>query len=216
MNMKSRRIFMSLFGVIVVGVSVGIFKVAALGVDPFQSMVSGLHKVFPISFGTLYMIVNIVLLIFSLIVDRHNIGIATFINLFLLGYITEFSYNFFHSLLPDPSMTMRFACLVIAVIILCFSSAFYITADLGISTYDAIAIVMANNWKIGQFKYCRIATDFVCVFTGTLLFLLGGGTVAQVPTLVGVGTIITAFFMGPLIEFFNEKAARPFLNRGQK
>ena len=32
---------------------------------------------------------------------------------------------------------------------------------------------------------------------------------------VGVGTIITAFFMGPLIEFFNVKVARPMLN-GQK
>lgn len=214
--MKSRRVFMSLFGVIVLAISVGIFKVAALGIDPFQSMVTGLHKVFPISYGTLYMIVNIVLLLFSLIVDRHNIGIATFINLFLLGYITEFSYAFFHSLLPDPSMVMRFICLIIAIIILCFSSAFYITADLGISTYDAIAIVMANNWKIGKFKYCRIATDLVCVLTGTLMFLFGGGTFSEIPTLVGVGTIITAFFMGPLIEFFNEKAARPFLNRGKK
>lgn len=216
MSLRSRRIFMSLFGVIICAISVGIFKVAALGVDPFQSFVSGLHKVFPISFGTLYTIVNIVLLTFSLIVDRHNIGIATFINLFLLGYITEFSYNFFQTLLPAPSMFMRFTCLIIAVIILCFSSAFYITADLGISTYDAIAIVMADKWKIAQFKYCRITTDFVCVITGTLLFLLGGGTWSEVPTLVGIGTIVTAFFMGPLIEFFNEKAARPFLNRGQK
>lgn len=216
MNLRNRRIFMSLFGVIVCAISVGIFKIAALGVDPFQSFVSGLHTVFPISFGTLYTIVNIVLLTFSLIVDRHNIGIATFINLFLLGYITEFSYAFFQTLLPDPSMITRFICLILAVIILCFSSAFYMTADLGISTYDAIANVMAYKWKIGKFKYCRIATDFVCVISGTLLFLLGGGKWSEVPTLVGIGTIITAFFMGPLIEFFNEKAARPFLNRGQK
>ena len=32
----------------------------------------------------------------------------------------------------------------------------------------------------------------------------------------GVGTIITAFFMGPLIEFFNVKVARPFLAKGKK
>jgi uncharacterized membrane protein YczE len=28
---------------------------------------------------------------------------------------------------------------------------------------------------------------------------------------INIGTIITAFFMGPLIAFFNEKLARPFL-----
>ena len=44
-----------------------------------------------------------------------------------------------------------------------------------------------------------------------MIFLLGGGTWRQVPTVVGVGTIITAFFMGPLIEFFNVKIARPLL-----
>ena len=93
--MKTRRIFMSLFGVIICAISVGIFKIAALGVDPFQSLMSGLDKLIPISFGTLYVIVNLILLTFSLLVDRHNIGIATFINLFLLGYITEFTYSFF-------------------------------------------------------------------------------------------------------------------------
>lgn len=92
--MKSRRIFMSLFGVIICAISVGIFKIAALGVDPFQSLMSGLDKLIPISFGTLYVIVNLILLSFSILVDRHNIGIATFINLFLLGYITEFTYFF--------------------------------------------------------------------------------------------------------------------------
>lgn len=207
---------MSLFGVIVCAISVGIFKIAALGVDPFQSFVSGLHKVFPISFGTLYTIINVILLTFSLVIDRHNIGIATFINLFLLGYITEFSYAFFQMLFPDPSLIMRLICLILAVIILCFSSAFYMTADLGISTYDAIANVMAYKWKIGKFKYCRITTDLICVIIGTLFFLLGEGSWSEVPALVGIGTIITAFFMGPLIEFFNEKAARPFLNRGLK
>ena len=41
---------------------------------------------------------------------------------------------------------------------------------------------------------------------------LAGFTLAQITGQVGVGTIITAFFMGPLIEFFNRKVARPFLN----
>jgi len=63
---------MSLFGVIICAVSVGIFKIAALGVDPFQSLMSGLDKLIPISFGTLYVIVNLLLLTFSLVVDRHN------------------------------------------------------------------------------------------------------------------------------------------------
>lgn len=214
--MKTRRIFMSLFGVIICAISVGIFKIAALGVDPFQSLMSGLDKLIPISFGTLYVIVNLVLLSFSLIVDRHNIGIATFINLFLLGYITEFTYSFLQTVLPNPSMIVRVLCLVVGIVIICFGSAFYMTADLGVSTYDAVAIVLAYKWKVAKFKFCRITTDLICVISGIVIYLLGGGTWKEIPTIVGVGTIVTAFFMGPLIELFNDKIARPFLNKSKE
>ncbi|MGN0763196.1 MAG: YitT family protein [Aristaeellaceae bacterium] len=213
--MKTRRILMSLSGVIICAVSVGAFKIAALGVDPFQSLMSGLDKLIPISFGTLYVIVNLLLLTFSLVVDRSKIGIATFINLFLLGYITEFTYAFLQTVLVAPSMLVRAVCLTVGIVVMCFGSALYMTADLGVSTYDAVAIALAGKWKLAPFQYCRIGTDLVCVLAGAGIFLLGGGTFSEIPTIVGVGTIITAFFMGPLIEFFNVKVARPMLN-GQK
>lgn len=214
--MKTRRIFMSLFGVIICAISVGIFKIAALGVDPFQSLMAGLDKLIPISFGTLYVIINLLLLTFSLVVDHHNIGIATFINLFLLGYITEFTYSFLQTVIVNPSMIVRLLCLMTAIAIICFGSAFYMTADLGVSTYDAVAIVLSGKWKIAKFRFCRITTDLICVVIGIIIFLLGGGTMEEIPAIVGVGTIITAFFMGPLIELFNDKIARPFLNKAEK
>jgi len=209
--MKTRRIIMSLAGVSVCAVSVGIFKIAALGVDPFQSLMSGLDNLIPISFGTLYVLVNLVLLLFSLFADRRNIGIATFINLFLLGYITQFTYERLQVLLPDPSMLIRSLCLIIGIVIICFGSSLYMTANLGVSTYDAVAIVFSGKWKLGQFKYVRICCDLVCVILGVSLFLIAGGTIAQIPTIAGIGTIITAFFMGPLIQFFNDHIAIPML-----
>ena len=130
---------------------------------------------------------------------------------FVLGYITEFTFEFLKTVIVEPTIAVRIVCLVVGIVIICFGSAFYMTSDLGVSTYDAIAIVMANKWKLGQFKYIRICTDLVCVILGIVLFLLGGGEKNMIVTIVGAGTIITAFFMGPLIEFFNEKIARPFL-----
>ena len=211
--MKTRRIFMSLAGVMLGAVSVGIFKIAAMGVDPFQSLMSGLDALIPIPFGTLYVLVNLVLLIFSLVFDRKNIGIATFINLFLLGYVTEFSYNLFRTLLPNPDMVVRSVCLVVGIVIICFGSALYMTADLGVSTYDAVAIVLSRKWKLGKFQYVRICCDLVCVALGVGIFLLSGGSLEAVPTIAGIGTVITAFFMGPLIELFNRTVARPMLKK---
>ena len=206
-----KRIFMSLFGVIICAISVGVFKIAALGVDPFQSFMAGLDKLIPLDFGLLYIIVNALLLIFALVFDRHYIGIATFINLFLLGYITQFSYQFLQTVIVEPSIFVRAACLVVGVVVICFGSAFYMTADLGVSTYDAVALIIVNTWKKGKFQYVRIFTDIVCVILGAALFVLGGGKISAIPTIAGIGTIITAFFMGPLIEFFNVHVARPIL-----
>ena len=61
LHMKRKRILMSALGVVICGISVGMFKHAALGVDPFQSLMSGLDAVIPIRFGTLYVIANLIL-----------------------------------------------------------------------------------------------------------------------------------------------------------
>ena len=202
---------MSVMGVMIGAVSVAIFKMAAFGVDPFQSFMSGIDQLIPISFGTLYVLVNAVLLAFSLIFDRHYIGIATFINLFLLGYVTEYSYKFLSWLIPEPNFILRILFLITGIVIICIGSSIYITADLGVSTYDAVALVMANKWKIGKFKFIRVCTDLCCVVLGVAMFLIAGGTIKAVPAIAGIGTIITAFFMGPLIEFFSEHIAKKML-----
>ncbi len=206
---------MSLAGVFICAVSVGIFKIAALGVDPFQSLMSGLDSLIPIPFGTLYVLVNLVLLVFSLVVARRNIGIATFINLFLLGYITQFTYELLQLLLPAPSMLIRAFCLLVGIVIICFGSALYMTANLGVSTYDAVAVVLSGKWRLGPFKYVRICCDLVCVLLGVGFFLLSGGTLAQIPTIAGIGTVITAFFMGPLIQYFSDHVAKPLLEEAR-
>lgn len=204
---------MSVLGVLTGAVSVAIFKMAAFGVDPFQSFMSGIDTLIPVGFGTLYVIVNAVLLIFSLVFDRHYIGIATFINLFLLGYVTEFSYKLFSMLIPEPSVILRVIFLITGIVIICIGSALYMTADLGVSTYDAVALIMSEKWKIGKFKFIRIITDLCCVALGVGMFLAAGGEFRSIPAIAGIGTIITAFFMGPLIEFFNVHIARPMLEK---
>ena len=211
--MKTKRILMSVTGVLILAVAVGFLKLAAFGVDPFQALMSGTHKMFPINFGTLYVIVNAILLLFALVFDRHYIGIATFINLFFLGYMIQFSHETLLGIFPDASMLIRIPSFIFGFVLLCFGCSVYITADLGVSTYDAIALVMAYKWKMGKFKFIRIGTDLTCVILGIVLFLFGGGKVSEVPTFVGVGTILTAFFMGPLIDFFNRKVCIPFLEQ---
>ena len=88
-----RRIVLAVVGMAIAGIAVGFFKRAFFGVDPFQCFCNGMNQVVPIGFGTLYMLINAVLLVIDFFLDRHYIGISTFINLFLVGYAAEFSEN---------------------------------------------------------------------------------------------------------------------------
>ena len=213
MNLKrlsTRRILMSALGVIICGLSVGMFKHAALGVDPFQSLMSGLDALIPIRFGTLYVIANLLLLAFALLLDRRKIGLATLINLFLLGYIAEISQRCMARLLPGPTLLLRFVILAVAISQVTLPVGGF-TADLGVSPYDAVALIWSEKQRRVPFPICRVITDFVCVFGGALLCRAAGFTLRQIAGEVGVGTIITAFFMGPLIAFFNRRVAEPML-----
>ena len=113
-------------------------------------------------------------------------------------------------------MPLRIVFLITGIIIICIGSSLYITADLGVSTYDAVALVMANKWKIGRFKFIRICTDVCCVVLGAVMFIAGGGRIRGIPAIAGIGTVITAFFMGPLIEFFSSRFARKLLEDKSK
>jgi uncharacterized membrane protein YczE len=211
-SITKKRIVMCVTGVVLSGVAVSFFKSAVFGVDPFQALMSGLDALIPIKYGTLYVIVNAVLLLFSLVFDRTRIGLGTLINLFLLGYIVQFGVDILAGLIPAPSLFIRIIYLLVGVLIACLAASLYFTANMGVSTYDAIALIITDTWKIGRFKFVRIITDFTCVILGVILFLISGQEVSGLYAVVGIGTIISAFMMGPMIDYFNVHLFGPMLN----
>ncbi len=176
---------MTVLGVFICGLSVGTFSYSNLGMDPFQVFAHGTWALTKLSFGTYYVILSAVMFVAILILNRRKIGLGTLINMFLFGYVVEFTEKVLRSWIPDPSFAGQMAALILAIVVMCFASALYFTADLGVSVYDAVAITISERKKNWKFKYIRIATDLICVIVGGLC----GGT-------IGIGTLITAFFMG--------------------
>lgn len=207
-----KRVCMTIGGIFICGVSIGFMKLAAFGVDPFQSFMTGFNALIPVHYGSLHIAVSICLLLFALVGDRHYIGLGTIFNLFLLGYIVEFSTALLQEIFPAPTLMIRIASFIVGILLICLSSAFYFTADMGVSTYDSVALILANKWHIGPFRYVRVCTDLACVTFGCSAYLISGGSFSGIPAIAGFGTIITAFFMGSLIEFFNRTIAQPFLH----
>lgn len=192
---------MSFIGVTLCSISVGIFKLAVLGTDPFTCFVSGFSCLSGLSYGNIYTILNVLMLVGIFFLNRHFIGIATFFNIFCAGYIAQFTMYIFAPVFADAGIIVRVIGMLVGIVLNCFAASIYYTADLGVSTYDAIALFLGSK-KVVPFKFCRIGTDLICVLVGYVL---------MARDTIGVGTIITAFFMGPLIEVFNTHLVRPFL-----
>lgn len=200
-----RRIIMAFCGVILCGFCVGMLQKANLGVDPFTCFVTGIANIFNSTYSTFYLLLTGLLLLLVLILCRHYIGIATIINLFLTGVTADIMHHLLDLAIPHPNLGMRVGIMVVGIVLTCLAAALYFTADLGVSAYDAVALIAADKYKLLPFKYCRIITDSICVLVGFIFNVT-----------LGIGTVITALFMGPLTQWFRTHLAEPLLARGGK
>lgn len=201
-----KRVVMTTVGVILCAIAVGLFKCSQFGVDPFQCFAQGIWGHFfdgTVSFGIYYIVLSGIMLVIDLFIARSYMGVATLVNMFLTGYVVDFTCFVVNSACPNAALPVRIVFLIVAVLVMCFASSLYMTSNLGVSVYDAIPLVIAAKRKV-PFRFVRIGCDLICVVIGTLSGLLPG-----------IGTLITAFFMGPLIEFFNHSFSEPFLFGGK-
>lgn len=199
MERKNKRIGMAFIGIIMTAVSVGIFRYADFGVDPYCVLLTGLARVFHTSFTMIANVTCALLLVFAWKMKKSLVGVSTLLNLLIYGVVADGVFAALKSVSETPVLSVRIICLAGALFLLAFSGAMYYTADLGVSTYDAIALIMADR-KIGKFKYCRIAIDLTCLAAG----ILAGGE-------IGIATVIIALTVGPLIQYFRTNLTEPFL-----
>ena len=88
----------------------------------------------------------------------------------------------------------------------------YIRPQLLFAALGAVAMYMAS--RIDYHIWHKLAWPLLGISLALLvivLFMPEYNGCKRWIVLPGLGTLITAFFMGPLIEFFNNKFSRPFL-----
>ena len=195
-----KRVLMMLIGNVILGMGAGMLRAADFGVDPYQCFVLGIDNVLKLGYGTTFVAVNAVFLVLMLIFARKMLNVGTLVNMFLLGYIIDFSCSFLLTLTPSPIVAVRVIYFIVSILLITFASAVIYTADMGVSTYDWIALKTAEVQKKVSFKWCRVGTDLVCVIVGLVFSIIPG-----------VGTIVTAFLLGPLVSFFRTYCSEPFL-----
>lgn len=196
-----KRFFMMLVSIVLMGFGVSLFSYSDMGVDPFTSMNMAISSKLGMGFGFYQMCVNCVILLAIVFLGKHLVSIGTVVNMIFVGYVCEFFTNIYADYLPtEKSLVMRIVFMLGGIILLSLAASMYFTSKLGVAPYDAIGFVL-NDKTILKYKWCRIITDLICTAIG---FAFGGP--------VGIGTVITAFLMGPVVSFFNKNVSEKLLS----
>ena len=211
-----KRIILSFMSIIIMGLGISLFSVSGFGVDPFTSMNMNIASTLGVGFGTYQLIVNTLILIFVIIVaHRGLVGVGTVFNMVGCGYSCEFFEGLIKPAVTSHySFAVRIPLLIVGIITLCFACSLFFTANIGVGAYDALGFMLSRSTKL-DYKWVRVITDIAViliglVFSGGITSILKGdfGSIKN----IGIGTIITAFCMGPLINVFNKHVSAKIFN----
>jgi len=190
------RIIFAIIGISILAIGVSFMRYAVLGVDPITCLNIGIAKQIGISFGTWQLIMCFILLIGVFIYDKRKIGFGTLYIMVAAGYTSDLFLWLITKipLLEIYSLEIRIVAFSIGLIFYYFGAAIYIETNMGLSPYDAVAIIIAEKIKRQNwFKWIRIGTDALCVI---------GGIITQSD--VGIGTLVSVLLGGPLIALFRK------------
>lgn len=188
------RVVILIVGLTIAHLGVTLFLLANLGTDPFNVLIQGLHRLIgstKITHGTVHISICFLIILILLFVDRSYIGIGTIICMFCGGPIIDFFTLLLEPLFAgEVSLFVRIAVNFLGCVILAFGMTIVIKSEAGTGPNDLVAVVISDKLK-KPFGIVRVIVDLV--FTG-IGFALGGT--------IGIGTIICAFLVGPVANFF--------------
>ena len=201
---KTKRMMYMLIGILFIGICVSSYRLSGFGVDPFTCMNLGISSFLGISFGNWQLIMNGMILVAVWFQVRHLVGLGTVVNMAGVGYIADFLCWLVQNQLHfSMNLPVRILLLITGTFFASLGCSLYMTADLGISPYDAVAfmIVKAVKGKI-SFRVARISSDFTVMLIGVAFCLAGQNRIGQI---VGLGTLVNALLNGPFIQFWNKR-----------
>lgn len=196
----AKRIAIMFMSILLMGFAVSVFSYSGMGVDPFTALNMSISEKLGIGFGFLQMCVNGAILVFVALASKKLISLGTVVNMIGVGYVCEFFTGIYNQILPEENpFIVRLLLMAVGVVLLSLSASLYFNCDLGVSPYDALGFVMEEKTKL-KYKWCRVATDLTCT---AVAFLLGGP--------IGIGTVVTAFFMGPVVSLCDNTISKKVL-----
>lgn len=180
-------------GLLLYGITLAFLVRSGLGLDPWDVFHEGVARQVPLTFGQVVIVTGAVVLVLWIPL-RQRPGVGTVLNVILVGLAADATLF----LLDEPaSLGWRIALLLAGIVGNGFAGALYVGANLGAGPRDGlwVGLVRVTGRSV---RVVRTGIEGLVLVIG---FLLGGT--------VGVGTVLYAVTIGPIVQFFLPLVTRP-------
>ncbi len=178
------RASLLLLGLTGYGLSMAMMVRAGLGLDPWDVFHQGLTRHTPMTIGLASAVVGVVVLL-AWIPLRNKPGVGTVANVIVIAVTVDAGL----AILTAPeSLAARIALMLGAVLLNGVSTVLYIGAGLGPGPRDGLMTGLVARTGLSV-RLVRTSIEATVLAVGWLL----GGT-------VGIGTLVYAFGIGPLVQ----------------
>jgi uncharacterized membrane protein YczE len=189
----ARRLVQLLLGLLLYGASMGMLLRSGLGLDPWDVFHDGVTRLVPLSFGTVVILTGALVLLLWVPL-RQWPGLGTVANVVVIGLATDATL----AVLDQPaSWAPRWALLLGGILANGVAGAMYIGTQLGPGPRDGLmtGLVVRTGRSV---RVVRTSLEVSVLLVGWSL----GGT-------VGLGTVLYAVLIGPVVQFFLPRLTVP-------
>ena len=188
-----RRLPQLIPGLVACGAGLALMILGDLGLGPWEVLHQGLSERTGVPIGMVGILVGFVVLI-GWVPLRQRAGVGTVCNVVVIGLVVDGIL----AVAPEPGGPARWACMLGGVVLFGLGSGLYIGAGLGPGPRDGLMTGLAARGHS-----LRLVRTFLEVSVLVVGWLLGGT--------VGIGTLVFAFGIGPLVQLFLGRLTIPTL-----
>ena len=200
---STRRIVQYLFGLFIMTLGIAFSLKSNLGSTPISSIPYSMELIWGIEVGLATSIFNVLLVLTELIILRRKFKKKHLLQIpvsIVFGFFTTIAVNLI-SFIPEPSnLLWALVMMIVSIFLVALGLFFYVPTNLvplaGEGVVQSIAIVSKRLFP--RIKVFFDSTMVIVSFILSYVFLgvIGGS--------VGIGTIISAIFVGITLKYINK------------
>ncbi|WP_165967252.1 YitT family protein [Jeotgalibacillus sp. S-D1] len=191
--MLKTKVTLGLFytiGLVLLSFGISMMILADLGAGPWDALYVALADILGFTVGTWILIVGFLLILLNAFLLKRMPDFFAVITIFIMGFFIDFWLLFAFADLIVPDTGSRIAMLAGSILIIAAGVSLYLQANFAPNPIDGL--MMAVNVRTGLSLSKSKTVLEVAVMV--IALIIGGP--------IGVGTVIVAFGIGPLIQLF--------------